>query len=142
MVKKIILTSLVFRSNTLNILTRSHLSSHLLVVLAKLKPTPNKTNLAAQSKYIYMTQEAIKSENKQNETAMIVSRVASESIRNMNETEDSNKNRNKNMQNDETTPKYVGYDENKLQEMKTTERKRISKVDAKQTRLRRVKPEY
>jgi len=140
--KKIILTSLVFHSNTLNILTRSHLSSHLLVVLAKLKPTPNKTNLAAQSKYIYMTQEAIKSENKQNETAMIVSRVASESIRNMNETEDSNKNRNKNMQNDETTPKYVGYDENKLQEMKTTERKRISKVDAKQTRLRRVKPEY
>jgi len=52
---------------------------------------------------------------------MIVSRVASEFIRNMNETEDSNKNRNKNMQNDETTPKYVGYDENKLQEMKTTE---------------------
>jgi hypothetical protein len=103
------------------------------VVLAKLKPTPNKTNLAAQSKYIYMTQEAIKSENKQNETAMIVSRVASESIQNMNETD---------MQNDETTPKYVGYDENKLQEMKTTERKRISKVDAKQTRLRRVKPEY
>jgi hypothetical protein len=27
------------------------------------------------------------------------------------------------MQNDETAPKYVGYDENKLQEMKTTERK-------------------
>jgi len=25
------------------------------------------------------------------------------------------------MQNHETTPKYVGYDENKLQEMKTTE---------------------
>jgi hypothetical protein len=43
------------------------------------------------------------------------------------------------MQNDETTPKYVGYDENKLQEIKTTKRKRISKVDAKQTRLRRVK---
>jgi hypothetical protein len=36
----------------------------------------------------------------------------------MNETEYSNKNRNKNMQNDETTPKYVGYDENKLQETK------------------------
>jgi hypothetical protein len=35
------------------------------------------------------------------------------------------------MKNDETTPKYVGYDENKLQEMKTTERKRISKVGAK-----------
>jgi len=38
----------------------------------------------------------------------------------MDETEDSNKNRNKNMKNDETTPKYGGYDENKLQEMKTT----------------------
>jgi hypothetical protein len=59
----------------------------------------------------------------------------------MNETEDSNKNRNKNMQNNETTPKYVGYDENKLQETKTTEIKRISKVDAKQIRLRRVKSE-
>ena len=35
------------------------------------------------------------------------------------------------MQNDETTPKYVGYVEIILQEMKTTERKRISKVDAK-----------
>jgi hypothetical protein len=45
------------------------------------------------------------------------------------------------MQNDETTPKYVGYDENKLQEMKTIESKRISKVDAKQTGLRRVKSE-
>jgi len=52
------------------------------------------------------------------------------------------KNRNKNMQNDETTPKYVGYDENKLQEMKTTKRIWILKVDAKQTRLRRVKLEY
>ena len=70
---------------------------------------------------------------------MIVSQVASESIRNMNETEDSNKNRNRKLQNDETTPKYVGYDENQLQEMKTIESKRISKVDAKQTRLRRVK---
>jgi hypothetical protein len=70
-----------------------------------------------------MTQEAIKPENKQNKTTMIVSRVVSKSIRNMNETKDSNKKRNKNMQNDETTPKYVGYDENKLQEMKTTERK-------------------
>jgi hypothetical protein len=57
----------------------------------------------------------------------------------MNETEDLNKNRNKNMQNDESTPKYVGYYENKLQEMKTTKRKRISKVDAKQICLRRVK---
>ena len=67
----------------------------------------------------------------QNKTVTIVSRLASESIWNMNETEDSNKNRTKNMQNHETTPKYVGYDENKLQEMKTTESKRISKVDAK-----------
>ena len=50
--------SLVFLSITLNVLTRSHLSSYLLAVLAKLKPTPNKTNLAAHSKY--MTQEAIK----------------------------------------------------------------------------------
>ena len=64
---------------------------------------------------------------------MTVSQVASESIQDMNETEDSNKNRNKNMQNDETTPKYVGYDENKLQETKKTERKRIFKVEAKQT---------
>ena len=42
-----------------------------------------------------MTQEAIKTRKQANETAMIVSQVASESIRNMNETEDSNKNRNK-----------------------------------------------
>ena len=49
-------------SNTLNILTRSHLSSHFFAVLAQLKPTPNRTNLVAQSIYIYiyMTQEAIK----------------------------------------------------------------------------------
>jgi hypothetical protein len=39
------------------LLISSHLSSHL---LAKLKPTPNRTNLAAHSKYVYMTQEAIK----------------------------------------------------------------------------------
>jgi len=45
------------------------------------------------------------------------------------------------MQNDETTPKYVGHDENKLQESKTIERNWILKVDAKQTRLRRVKSE-
>jgi hypothetical protein len=41
--------------------------------------------------------------------------------------------------NDETTPKYVGYVEDILQEMKITERKRISRVDAKQTRLQPVK---
>ena len=97
--------------------------------------------MAAQSKYVYTTQEAIKPENKQNKTAMIVSRVASESIRNMYKTEDSNKNRNEICKDDETAPKYVGYVENILQEMKTTERKRISKVDEKQTRLRRVKSE-
>jgi hypothetical protein len=45
------------------------------------------------------------------------------------------------MQNHETTPKYVGYDENKLQETKITESKWILKVDAKQTRLRWVKSE-
>ena len=38
------------------------------------------------------------------------------------------------MQNDKTTSKYVGYVENILLETKTTERKWISKVDAKQTR--------
>ena len=42
------------------------------------------------------------------------------------------------MQNDVTTPKYV---ENILQEMKTTKRKWISKIDVKQTCLRRVKSE-
>jgi hypothetical protein len=30
------------------------------MVLAELKPIPNRTNLAVQSKYVYMTQEAIK----------------------------------------------------------------------------------
>jgi hypothetical protein len=39
----------VFWSNTLNILKRSHLSSHFLAVLAELKPTPNRTNLAADT---------------------------------------------------------------------------------------------
>ena len=39
------------------------------------------------------------------------------------------------MQNDETTPKYVRY-QHILQQIKTTERKRISKVDAKQNGLR------
>jgi len=72
-------------------------------------------------------------------TVMIISRVESESIRNTNETQDSNKNRNEICKNDETTPKYVGYIENILQETKTRDRKRISKVDAKQTCLRRVK---
>jgi hypothetical protein len=38
-----------------------------------------------------MTQEAIKTRKQAKQTAMIVSRVASESIRNMNETKDSKK---------------------------------------------------
>ena len=128
MIKKI-LTSLEFRSNTLNILTCSHLSSHPLAVLAELKPTPNRTKYI----YIYDSRSNKKPKNKQNETAMIVSRVASDSIQNMNEAEGSNKNRNKICKNYETTPKYVG---NILQESKTIERKRISKVDAKHTCLR------
>ena len=45
------------------------------------------------------------------------------------------------MKNDETTPRYVGYDKNKLKQTKTTERNRISKVDSKQTRLQQVKSE-
>jgi hypothetical protein len=49
-----------------------------------------------------------------------------------------NKNGNEICKNDEKTPKIVG---NILQETKTIERKRISKVDAKHTRLRRVKSE-
>jgi hypothetical protein len=50
------------------LLISSHLFSLLLAVLAELKPTPNRTNLAVQSKYVYLTQEAIKTrkEAKQN----------------------------------------------------------------------------
>jgi hypothetical protein len=44
------------------------------------------------------------------------------------------------MKDDEKTPKHVGYVENKLQETKTIERKRISKVDAKQTRYGKISP--
>ena len=69
---------------------------------------------------------------------MIVLQVASESIQNTNETKDSNKNINEIFKKDEATPKYVG---NIMKETKTIERKRISKVDAKHTRLRRVKAE-
>ena len=72
---------------------------------------------------------------------MIVSRVASESIRNMNETEDSNKNRNEIWKMMKQHSNMFGYVETLLQETKTTERKWISWVDAKQTRLRRVKSE-
>jgi hypothetical protein len=59
----------------------------------------------------------------------------------MNELKTQIKKQKQNMKNNETTPKYVGYVETRLQAMKTTERKRISKVDAKQTRLRRDKSE-
>jgi hypothetical protein len=51
----------------------------------------------------------------------------------MNKTEDSNKNRNKICKTMKQHLNIFGYDENKMQEMRTTERKRISKVDAKQT---------
>jgi len=46
---------------------------------------------------IYMTQDAIKTRKQVKRTAMLVSRVASESIRNMNKTEDLNKTEKKNM---------------------------------------------
>ena len=86
-----------------------------------------------------MTQEAIKkSENKQkqncNDSLASSKRIYPKYERNWR----LNKNRNEICKNDETTPKYVG---NVLQETKIIERKRISKVDAKHTRLRWVKSE-
>jgi hypothetical protein len=59
----------------------------------------------------------------------------------MNKTEDSNKNRNEIWKIMKQHPNMFGYVETLLQETKTTERKWISWVDAKQTRLRRVKSE-
>ena len=56
---------------------------------------------------------------------MIVSRVASEFIRNTNKTEDSNKNRNEICKNDETTPKSVG---NTLQERKQQKESEFQKL--------------
>ena len=85
-----------------------------------------------------MIQEAIKTRKRAKQNC---DDRASESIQNTNETEDSNKNRNEIWKNYETTPKYFEYVEDKLKKMKTTERKRISKVDTKHTRLRRVKSE-
>jgi len=73
---------------------------------------------------------------------MIVSRVVSESIRNMNETEDSNKKKNEICKMMKQHPNMLDMLKTILQEMKTTERMRISKVDAKQTRLRRVMSEF
>jgi hypothetical protein len=65
------------------------------VVLAKLKPTPNRTKfICAIQICIYDLRSNKNQKTSKNETAMIVSRVASESIRNTNETKDSNKNRN------------------------------------------------
>jgi len=75
-------------------------------------------------KYVYMSQEGIKT-RKQPKTKLWRLEWKQE----------------RNMQNDERTPKYVAYVENILQEMKTTERKQILKVDVKQTRLRRAKSE-
>jgi hypothetical protein len=56
---------------------------------------------------------------------MIVSRVASEFIRNTNKTEDSNKNRNEICKNDDTTPKSVG---NTLQERKQQKKSEFQKL--------------
>jgi len=46
----------------------------------------------------------------------------------MNKTEDSNKNRNEILKNGETTPKYVGYVENILQEMKQQKESKFQKL--------------
>jgi hypothetical protein len=56
---------------------------------------------------------------------MIVSRVASEFIRNTNKIEDSNKNRNEICKNDDTTPKSVG---NTLQERKQQKKSEFQKL--------------
>ena len=89
-----------------------------------------------------MTQEAIKTRKQAKQNCDDSLASSKRVYPNTNETEESNKNINEICKkNDETAPKYVGYVENILQEMKTTERKRISKVDAKQTHLRRVKSE-
>jgi hypothetical protein len=57
---------------------------------------------------------------------MIVSQVASESILNMNETEDSNKNWNKNKQDDETTPKYGEINCKKRKQQKASEFQKLT----------------
>jgi hypothetical protein len=60
----------------------------------------------------------------------------------MNETEDSNKKKNEICKMMKQHPNMLDMLKTILQEMKTTERMRISKVDAKQTRLRRVMSEF
>jgi len=63
------------------------------VVLAKLKPTPNRTNLSSAIQIcIYDSRSNKNQKISKNKIAMVVSRVASDSIRNTNKTEDSNKN--------------------------------------------------
>jgi hypothetical protein len=71
---------------------------------------------------------------------MVVSQVASESIRNMNETEDSNKNINEMCKMMKQHPDML--DMLKIYCDKWKKKKQISKVDAKQTRLRRVMYEF
>jgi hypothetical protein len=57
--------------------------SHLLALLAELKPTPNRTNLSSTIQIcIYHSRSNKNEKTSKNETTMIVSRVASESIRN------------------------------------------------------------
>jgi hypothetical protein len=115
---------LVFHSNTLNILTHSHLSSHLLAVLAELKTTPIRTNLSSVIQIcIYDSRSNKSHKTSKNKTVMIVSRVASKSIQNMNETEDSNKNRNEMCKMMKQHANIFGYVETILQETRTTERK-------------------
>jgi hypothetical protein len=73
---------------------------------------------------------------------MIVSRVASESIRNMNETEDSNKNRNEICKMMKQHPNMLDMLKIYYKKWKQQKESEFSKVDAKQTHLRQVKFEY
>jgi len=66
---------------------------------------------------------------------MIVSRVASESNRNMKETEHLNKNKYQIYKMMKQHPNMLDILNIYYKKMTTIERKRISKVDAKQTRL-------
>jgi len=70
---------------------------------------------------------------------MIVSRVASESIRNMNETEDSNKTETKICKMMKQHPNMLDMMKIKCKKWKQQKDSEFQKVDAKQTHLRRVK---
>jgi hypothetical protein len=70
-VKKYPHVARVSLKHSFNILTCSHLSSHL---LAELKLAPNRTNIAAQSKYVYMTQEAIKTRKQNCDDSLVSSK--------------------------------------------------------------------